>query len=157
MQSWTPLEAAAARLQAEDLSPLIPEVMSNLGYAAPYPEGPQDVAAFPGRLVKSPQGLLIPAPPAFGASRHLAAIILTAMATHPELRSAMNISYVEGIEDLAPLLHLRVASFDRAPGTGGSEGQGRRHPGLGRGLGAASPASRPRTSSTIRATWARKP
>ena len=26
----------------------------------------------------------------------------------------MNIKYVEGIEDLAPLLHLRVASFDRA-------------------------------------------
>ena len=41
------LQAAASRLQAEDLSPLIPEVMTNLGFAAPYPEGPQD-AAFPG-------------------------------------------------------------------------------------------------------------
>ncbi len=108
------LKAAAARLQAEDIGPLIPEVMTNLGFAAPYPEGPQDVAAFPGRLVKSPQGVLIPAAPAFGASRHIAAIILTAMATHPEIRSAMNIRYVEGIADLAPLLHLRVASFDRA-------------------------------------------
>ena len=108
------LNAAAARLQAEDISPLIPEVMTNLGFAAPYPEGPQDVAAFPGRLVKSPSGLLIPAPPAFGASRHLAAVILTAMATHPEIRSAMNIKYVEGIEELAPFLHLRVATFDRS-------------------------------------------
>jgi len=26
----------------------------------------------------------------------------------------MNIRYVEGIENLAPLLHLRLASFDRA-------------------------------------------
>lgn len=108
------LKAAAARLQAEDLSPLIPEVMSNLGFAAPYPEGPQDVAAFPGRLVKSASGVIIPAAPAFGASRHIAAIILTALATHPELRSAMNIKYLAGIEDLAPLLHLRVAAFDRA-------------------------------------------
>jgi len=108
------LKAAAGRLQTEDISPLIPEVMSNLGFATPYPEGPQDVAAFPGRLVKSPSGLLIPAPPAFGASRHLAAVILTAMATHPELRSAMNIKYVEGIEELAPLLHLRLATFDRS-------------------------------------------
>ncbi len=108
------LQTAAARLQAEDLSPLIPEVMTNLGFATPYPEGPQDVAAFPGRLVKSASGVLIPAAPAFGASQHVAAIILTALATHPELRSAMNIKYVEGIEDLAPLLHLRVASFDRA-------------------------------------------
>ena len=108
------LKAAAARLQAEDLSPLIPEVMSNLGFAAPYPEGIQDVAAFPGRLVKSTYGVIISAAPAFGASRHIAAIILTALATHPELRSAMNIKYLEGIEDLAPLLHLRVAAFDRA-------------------------------------------
>ncbi len=108
------LKVAAARLEKEDLSPLIPEVMTNLAYAAPYAEGPQDVAAFPGRLLKSPQGVIIPAPPAFGASRHLAAVILTAMRTHPQLRSAMNIKYIEGLEELAPLLHLRLATFDRS-------------------------------------------
>jgi hydroxymethylpyrimidine kinase / phosphomethylpyrimidine kinase / thiamine-phosphate diphosphorylase len=107
------LQAAAARLTQEDISPLIPEVMTNLAYATPYPEGLKDVAAFPGRILKSPHGLLIPAPPAFGASRHIAAIILTAMTTHPELRCAMNVKFFEGIEDLAPLLHLKVAGFDR--------------------------------------------
>jgi hydroxymethylpyrimidine kinase/phosphomethylpyrimidine kinase len=107
------LQTAAARLKQEDLSPLIPEVMTNLAYATPYPEGPKDIAAFPGRILKSPQGLLIPAPPAFGASRHIAAIILTAMTTHPDLRCAMNVKFFEGVEDLAPLLHLGVASFDR--------------------------------------------
>lgn len=119
------LQAAAARLQQEDLRPLIPEVMTNLAYATPYPEGLQDVAAFPGRIVKSPQGLLIPAPPAFGASRHIAAIILTAMATHPDQRCAMNVKFFEGIEALAPLLHLKVASFDRTqepPEIKGQEG-----------------------------------
>jgi hydroxymethylpyrimidine/phosphomethylpyrimidine kinase len=108
------LQAAAARLEKEGIEALIPEVMSNLGCATPYPEGPQDVAAFPGRLRCGPQGLLIPAPPAFGASRHISAVILTAMATHPDLRSAMNIKYFEGVDDLALLLHLRVASFDRS-------------------------------------------
>jgi hydroxymethylpyrimidine kinase/phosphomethylpyrimidine kinase len=108
------LQTAAARLQQEDISPLIPEVMTNLACATPYPEGPQDVAAFPGRILKGPQGLLIPAPPAFGASHHIAAIILTAMTTHPELRCAMNVKFFEGMEDLAPLLHLKVASFDRS-------------------------------------------
>jgi hydroxymethylpyrimidine kinase/phosphomethylpyrimidine kinase len=108
------LKAAAARLQKENISPLVPEVQTNLAFAAPYPEGPEDVAAFPGRLVKSPHGLLIPVPPAFGASRHLAAAILSAMATHPELRSAMNIRYLDGIEDLALVLHLRLAAFDRS-------------------------------------------
>jgi hydroxymethylpyrimidine/phosphomethylpyrimidine kinase len=64
--------------------------------------------------LKSPQGLLIPAPPAFGASRHIAAIILTAMETHPELRSAMNVKFFQGVEDLAPLLHFKIAGFDRS-------------------------------------------
>lgn len=108
------LKLAAARLQKEDITPLIPEVMTNLGFAAPFPEGPQDVAAFPGRLLKSPQGLLIPAPPEFGASRHIAAIILTAMETHPELRCAMNVKFIQEIPDLAPLLNLRLTSFDRS-------------------------------------------
>ena len=104
------LQEAAARLQKEDISPLIPEVMSNLGYAAPYAEGPQDVAAFPGRLVPSPQGLLIPAPPAFGASGRVYAVILAALNIHPHLRSAMNIKYFAGLEELAPLLSLKVAA-----------------------------------------------
>jgi hydroxymethylpyrimidine kinase/phosphomethylpyrimidine kinase len=108
------LRIAAARLQKEGIDPLIPEVMTNLGYATLYPEGPQDVAAFPGRLLKSPQGLIIPAPPAFGASRHIASIILTARETHPDLRSAINLKYFPEVEELAPLLHLRVASFDRS-------------------------------------------
>jgi hydroxymethylpyrimidine kinase/phosphomethylpyrimidine kinase len=109
----TALQKATARLEKEGIEPLIPEVMSNLGFATPYPEGPQDVAAFPGRLRRGPQGLLIPAPPAFGASRHISAVILTAMSTHPELRSAMNVKFFEGVDELAPLLHLRVASFER--------------------------------------------
>jgi hydroxymethylpyrimidine kinase/phosphomethylpyrimidine kinase len=108
------LQAAAARLIREDISPLIPEVMSNLGYALPYAEGSEHVAAFPGRILRTSQGTLVPAPPAFGASRHIAALILTARARFPHLRAAMNIRYVEGIEDIAPLLHLGYASFDRA-------------------------------------------
>jgi hydroxymethylpyrimidine kinase / phosphomethylpyrimidine kinase / thiamine-phosphate diphosphorylase len=108
------LKAAAERLVQEDLSPLIPEVMSNLGCAVPYPQGPQDVAAFPGRILKTPRGTLIPLAPAFGASRHIASIILTAVEFFPHLRSAMNIRYIEGIEDLALKLHLRVAGFDRS-------------------------------------------
>lgn len=108
------LAAAAARLQQHDITDLIPEVQSNLGYATIYPRGIADVAAFPGRLLRSPQGLLIPREPAFGASRHIAAIILTANRVFPQIRAAMNIRYVEEVELLAPLLHLQVAHFDRS-------------------------------------------
>lgn len=103
------LREAAARLQKEDIIPLVPEVLSNLGYAAPYAEGPQDVAAFPGRLVPSPQGLLIPAPPAFGASPQMTALLLAVIGTYPHLRSAMNIKHFTGLEEMAPLLALKVA------------------------------------------------
>jgi hydroxymethylpyrimidine/phosphomethylpyrimidine kinase len=106
------LRNAAERLQEEDITPLIPETMTNLGYAAPYAEGSQDVAAFPGRLVRTPRGVVIPAPPAFGASRHTADLILAAMTVSPELRSAMNIRHFEEVEELARRLHLRAAALD---------------------------------------------
>ncbi|MGQ9920517.1 MAG: bifunctional hydroxymethylpyrimidine kinase/phosphomethylpyrimidine kinase [Desulfobacca sp.] len=108
------LQAAAARLQAEDITELIPEVQSNLGYATPYPRGVMDVAAFPGRLLRTPEGLLIPREPAFGASRHIAAVILTAQQSHPQMRAAMNIRFIEEVEALALLLHLKTAHFDRS-------------------------------------------
>jgi hydroxymethylpyrimidine/phosphomethylpyrimidine kinase len=105
------LDTAAARLQREDIRGLIPETMSNLAYAAPYAEGPQDVAAFPARLVKSPQGLLIPAPPVFGTSRRLAAVILAVLENHPRLRAAMNIKVVAGLEEIAPLLAFKMLAL----------------------------------------------
>lgn len=109
------LAAAARRLEQSGIEGLIPEVQSNLGYAAVFPRGPQDVAAFPGRLLRSNQeGLIIPRPPAFGASQHIADIILTAAKIFPELRAAMNIRFFEEVERLGPLLHLKVAGFDRA-------------------------------------------
>lgn len=107
------LKAAARRLQEAELSPLIPEVQSNLGYATRYPRGPEDVAAFPGRIVRTPHGVVIPQAPEFGASRHIAAVILTVMQVHPELRAAMNLRYLPEINTLGDLLHFRVASFDR--------------------------------------------
>ena len=102
---------AAARLQQEDIRGLIPETMSNLAYAAPYAEGPQDVAAFPARFVKSPQGLLIPAPPVFGTSRRLAAVILAVLENNPRLRAAMNIKVVAGLEEIAPLLAFKMLAL----------------------------------------------
>lgn len=103
------LRRAADRLVREDLSPLVPEEMSNLAYALPFAEGPEDVAAFPGRLIKTPQGLLVPTPPAFGAPLALARLLLAAMAHRPGLRAALNLRYFPGVEGIAPLLHFFLA------------------------------------------------
>jgi hydroxymethylpyrimidine kinase/phosphomethylpyrimidine kinase len=108
------LAAAAGRLEQGDIAELIPEVQSNLGYATIFPRGPQDVAAFPGRLLCGPAGLIIPMEPAFGASRHIAAIILTAGKVFPQMRAAMNIRFLPEVEQLAPRLHLKAVFFDRS-------------------------------------------
>jgi hydroxymethylpyrimidine kinase/phosphomethylpyrimidine kinase len=110
----TSLAAAAARLQQGGMEQLIPEVQSNLGYATRFPQGPQDVAAFPGRLRRGPQGLIISQEPAFGASQHMTAIILTAVKMFFHVRAAMNIRFLPEVERLAPMLHLKAASFDRS-------------------------------------------
>ena len=107
------LAAAARRLQQGGAENLIPEVQSNLGYATVFPRGPQDVAAFPGRLLRTPQGLIIPREPAFGVSQHIASVILTVSEVFPERRAAMNIRYFDEVDQLGPLLHLKVAGFDR--------------------------------------------
>ena len=108
------LEAGLARLQEAPVGNLVPEVQSNLGYALPFAETHQDVAAFPGRLVRLGKRLVSVRSPAFGASRHIATIILTTMRHDPEFRSAMNIRFSEGLVQQCRALEWKVCSFDRS-------------------------------------------
>ncbi len=87
------LKKAAEVLKEEKMGYLIPEVSSNLGYALPDAEGVEDVAAFPGRLIRYKDSLATFSSPEFGASQHIANIILTVMQFDPEYCSAMNIRY----------------------------------------------------------------
>jgi hydroxymethylpyrimidine kinase/phosphomethylpyrimidine kinase len=87
------LKKAAERLKEAKLGYLIPEVSSNLGYALPYAEGVEDVAAFPGRIVRWKDSMATLADPEFGGSKHIANIILTVMRFDREYCSAMNIRY----------------------------------------------------------------
>jgi hydroxymethylpyrimidine kinase/phosphomethylpyrimidine kinase len=107
------LKAAFQELQEKRVGHLLPEVQSNLGYALPFARGIEDVAAFPGRLVRLGKEIARVAGPEFGASRHIAGIILTAMAHDPEMRSAMNLRFTEEILTRARKAGLAVSHFDR--------------------------------------------
>jgi hydroxymethylpyrimidine kinase / phosphomethylpyrimidine kinase / thiamine-phosphate diphosphorylase len=107
------LAEAIGRLEREPIGHLIPEVRSNLGYAVPGAMGFEDVAAIPGRITQVKDRVVICRAPAFGASRHIAKVILAAMGHDPEMRAAMNIRYEEGILRVCRGLGLRMASFDR--------------------------------------------
>jgi len=106
--------AATTIRETPSLTRLAPEVQSNLGYALPRATTHDEVAAFPGRIVRLPEGLATIRPPAFGASRHIASVILAAMQTHPQLRSTMNIRFSEALLERAREKGLTAAGFDRA-------------------------------------------
>ena len=107
------LKRAVEVLKEEKVGHLIPEVSSNLGYALPYAEGIEDVAAFPGRIVRFKDSVATLGSPEFGTSRHIANIILTVMKFDPEYCSAMNIRYSK--ENVAQLeeKEFLVGHFDR--------------------------------------------
>jgi len=109
------LARAAATIQGEpSLAKLSAEVQSNLGYALPGATTHEEVAAFPGRIVRLPEGLTTVRPPAFGTSRHIANVILAAMQYHPHLRSTMNICFSEAVLRKAEEKGLVAAGFDRS-------------------------------------------
>jgi len=107
------MEAALEELGIAKVGHLVPEVRSNLGYALSFARGAGEVLAVPGRITEI-GGRMVPASrPTFGASRHVARIILTAMAHDSSIRAAMNIRYTSQIISVCRRLGLRIASFDR--------------------------------------------
>lgn len=107
------LKASLERLQAACVGHLVPEVQSNLGYGLPYAETYADVAAFAGRLVRLGKKIVSVAGPSFGASRHIAAVILTVMRHNPDFRCAMNVRFSQDRIRQCQSFGWKVCSFDR--------------------------------------------
>ena len=107
------LRCALDRLKAAKIGHLIPEVQSNLGAGLTRALGPEEVAAIPGRIVRLRDSIVTVADPAFGASRHIASIVLTMMRYDPSYRSAMNLRYSPGLVARCEQLGLAVRQFDR--------------------------------------------
>ncbi|MCX7817230.1 MAG: sulfide-dependent adenosine diphosphate thiazole synthase [Syntrophales bacterium] len=99
----------------EDSCPgyLIPEVCSNLAFALPNAQSLEEVAAFPGRIVRIGDRIKVVSDPQFGASSHVANIVLTVMRHDSQYRSAMNIRFDEEILKRCQEKGLSIAEFDR--------------------------------------------
>lgn len=93
---------------------LVPEVGVNLGYALPGAQGREDVCAIEGRIVRQGGRVVAVGPPSYGASRHVARVILSAMETDPGVRSALNVRYNEALVQRSMDLGLKVSTFDRS-------------------------------------------
>lgn len=107
------LDKAVERLKRLNIGHLIPEVQSNLAYAIPYAESVQDVASFPGRIIRMVNTVETIASPRFGASRQIHHLVLAAMEYDPDRRSAMTIVYSNTLVQRIRSLGYTVAEFDR--------------------------------------------
>ncbi len=108
------LRAALDRLLSQPLGRLIPEIRSNFGFALPGAVNPQQVAAVPGRISQIGDRLVSFSQPAFGASQHVAKVILAALRHDPRSRSAMVVRYSREALEACGRAGLKLASFDRA-------------------------------------------
>ncbi len=109
------LEEAWERLSAlPNGGDLIPEIQSNLAYCLPGASSPEEVAAFPGRIVRMGKGVARLGCPRFGASSHVARIVVTAHAHDPSIRAAMALRYRPRFIQRAQSLGWQVGSFSRA-------------------------------------------
>ncbi len=105
---------AAAMVEASPLfQHVMPEVSVNIVMALPDGETEADVAAFPGRMVKIHGWVKHMLPAEFGASRHMARVLLTAMKHNPELRAAVNIKFDDKIADILSGMYLNVIHISR--------------------------------------------
>ena len=90
---------------------LIPEIRTNIGYALPDAKTTEDVAAIPGRLTVAFNKVIYCLPPAFGASDHIARVIITALKYDKRMRSAINLKYYKGVVNSLPSDNTFI--FDR--------------------------------------------
>jgi hydroxymethylpyrimidine/phosphomethylpyrimidine kinase len=107
-------EAGERIIGLPNMKALIPEVRMNIGAALPFAETSEDVAAFAGRITCTSDGrVVVPGCPAFGASSHIARVILAAGRVVPDISCAANLRYSEEILSTLERNGLAVAWFDR--------------------------------------------
>lgn len=78
-------------LLAGDIRAIMPQVGLNLARALPDARSPQDVLAFPARIVLAGDHLVRPEPPVLGGSTHLAQCLLALRRRDPTLHAIANV------------------------------------------------------------------
>ena len=105
----------AVKILAEEMSPaLVPGAGSNIGYALRRARTRDDVAGVEGGIVKMGSGVQPVGGVTFGAAEGVARVVLTAMRTDPEIRSAAVIRYSTAIIAVLEGSLLEICEFDRA-------------------------------------------
>jgi hydroxymethylpyrimidine/phosphomethylpyrimidine kinase len=95
------------------ISPLVPEVGTNVVGATPHAETPTECAAVEGRISRTLDGVAPTGGVRLGASSHVARFLLTAREYNPAFRYALNCRFDDDIETALDSLDWSVGSYDR--------------------------------------------
>jgi XRE family transcriptional regulator, thiamine biosynthesis regulator len=98
--------------QAEGFAALLPNVGSNIVMARRQARDVLDVAAVPGRMYEVKGAVKVPGQPEFGASRHVAEVLLGVHEAFPQVRACLNLRWGPDVDAALKALRLKVASFD---------------------------------------------
>lgn len=106
-------EAVELIENSKEFSVLIPEVGCNIAMGIQDASSVSDVAAVSGRIVRLKRAPHAVGCVAFGASSHIARIVLTTMHFNNSMRAAINIKYSEEAIRTCEELALSIESFSR--------------------------------------------
>lgn len=98
---------------SEHMAELIPEVRSNLVMAKENAATIEDVAGVPGRITTVKGHIKAFMKPDWGASSHMARLVLEVMKLDPNGRSAINLRYHPEIINICEKLGLKVSFYNR--------------------------------------------
>lgn len=99
---------------ADHMAELIPEVRSNLVMAKETAKTLDDVVGVPGRITTVKDRVRAFLKPEWGASSHMARLVLEVMKHDPKRRSAINLRYHPAIIEICEKLGLKVSFYNRA-------------------------------------------
>lgn len=107
------LTTAASYLGVRPISDLVPAVKINIAQMVGSAGTMEDVASFPGRISYH-DGKVNYLPPEFGASGHLAGILLAACGDNEEIRAVINLRYDEEIGSALEGMGIESLAIDRS-------------------------------------------
>jgi hydroxymethylpyrimidine kinase / phosphomethylpyrimidine kinase / thiamine-phosphate diphosphorylase len=100
------------RFVGENVRALVAEVGMNVVGATPYAEGVEETAAVEGRITRTLDGIAPNRGVRFGASSHVARLLLSAREVDPGLRFAANCRFDDEVEGALTALDAPVAELD---------------------------------------------
>ncbi|MFB6084946.1 MAG: bifunctional hydroxymethylpyrimidine kinase/phosphomethylpyrimidine kinase [Halorientalis sp.] len=102
------------RFVDRDVSPLVPEVGTNVAGATPYAERPDETAAVEGRITRTLSGVRPNRGVRFGASSHVARFLLACREFDPGRRFAVNCRFGDDVAAALAELDGEVVTVDHA-------------------------------------------